>query len=198
MVAAKSASVVYGRVEPIFQGETVVVIGTGPSLTQEDVAFCQGRARVLAIKHAVDADTGRWWHHNGERMQSFRGLRYTLDPAVAQWATVLRNTGFIGLETDPVGLRTGKCSGYQAINLAVHLGAKRIVLLGYDLQPDAKGRDHFFGKHAKGNRPNLAEFLPLFRHLVQPLKDLGIQSWNASRVSALACFQRGTIQEALA
>jgi hypothetical protein len=199
----------YGVVPRCFEGETVVCVGSGPSLTAEDLALVRGRARVIAIKNVIDlapwadvlyscdADQNRWWSRNGDRLQDFAGLRFTLDPAAAKWATVLKNTGFAGLELDPSGLRTGKNSGYQAINVAVLLGAKRIVLLGYDMQPDATGRDHFFGAHPLKNRPPFAAFLPLYPTLVEPLKALGVQLVNASRVSALTCFPRVTLEQAL-
>lgn len=194
----------------LWPGATVVCIGTGPSLTPEDVAYCQGKARVLAIKHAIDlapwadvlyscgSDTGKWWQRNGARVQDFAGLRYTLDEKAAPWAQVLTNTGTSGLETDPGGLRTGRNSGYQAINLAVHLGAARIVLLGYDMAPDAKGQDHYFGQHWHGSRVPFGAFVDLFATLLEPLKALGIAVLNASRQTALTCFPRVSLAEALA
>ena len=42
------------------------------------------------------------------------------------------NTGEEGLELDPTGLRNGQNSAYAAINLAVHMGARTVVLLGVD------------------------------------------------------------------
>ncbi len=193
----------------LWPGETVVCIGTGPSLTRDDVDYCRGRAKVIAVKHAIEwapwadaiyscgQDAGKWWQRTGPSLADYAGLRYTLDPAAAAWANVLKNTGFLGLETDPDGLRTGKNSGYQAINLAVHLGAARIVLLGYDMQPDGD-RDHFFGAHWHGSRPPFRAFVDLFETLVQPLRELGIQILNATRRTALTCFPKVSIEEALA
>jgi hypothetical protein len=203
---------VIGSVPRLWPGETVVCLGSGPSLTREDVASCRGRARVIAIKDSVTLapwadvlygcgrDSGGWWAKNGPRLADFAGLRFTLDPKAAAWATVLRETGMTGLETDPSGLRTGKNSGFQAINLAVHLGARRIVLLGYDLQRTG-GRERWFGSHPWQTRSwselGLA-MIPLFETLVSPLAALGITIINASRETALACFPRQPLAEALA
>jgi len=193
----------------LWPGETIVCLATGPSLTSADVDYCRGRARVIAVKNAsdlaqwadavysADSDTTLWWKRNGDRLHAYSGLRYTLDPAAAKWATVLRNTGFTGLELDPSGLRTGKNSGYQAINLAVHLGAKRIILLGYDMQTGPKGEDHFFGAHPFNARPPLAMFVPFFDTLVEPLRAAGVEILNASRVSALTCFPKVALVESL-
>lgn len=191
---------------------TIVCLGGGPSLTPEDVDACRGRARVIAIKDAIRlapwADVlygagaenggGKWWPHYGPSLKDFEGLRYTLDPEASTWATVLKNTGFLGLESDPSGLRIGKHSGYQAINLAVHLGASKIVLLGYDMQP-AADRDHWFGAHPYHAHPiPYAALLELFPSIVEPLQALGITVINASRSTALTCFLRLSLAEALA
>lgn len=194
----------------MWPGATIVIIGTGPSLTQEDVSYCHGRAKVIAIKDAIQmapcaeclyscgGDAGRWWQRNGDSLNDYEGLRYTLDPAAEKWAGVLENTGFIGLETYPNGLRTGHNSGYQAIGLAVHLGAAKIILVGYDLMPSADGKDHFFGAHWHKATPPFDRFRPLFDTLVEPLKALDIQIINATRRTALTCFPQMSIQEALA
>lgn len=196
----------YPTVDPLAKGRPVVCLGTGPSLTREDVDYCQGRACVIAIKDAVFlapwADVlysgeVRWWDHHGPSL-TYSGPRYTIDPKAAAWATVLRNAGAVGLETRPDGLRSGNHSGYQSINLSVHLGARMIVLLGYDMQPGPNGREHFFGSHAYARKHPPFQFLPLFRELVQPLEDLGIAIWNCSRQTALTCFPRCSLAEALA
>jgi hypothetical protein len=199
--------VITGAIDRIWSGATVVCLGTGPSLTQADVDTCRGKARVIAIKHAIElapwADAlysgeKAWWNA-GVKSLAYTGLRVAIEPGETRWgATVLKNTGPIGLETRPTGLRTGKNSGYQAINLAYLFGAGKIVLLGYDMERGADGQDHFFGQHAHGGHPPLKEFLPLFETLVAPLAAEGVSVVNASRRTALTCFPRQTIAQALA
>ncbi len=191
-------------------GQTVVCLGSGPSLTAEDVAYCHGRAKVIAVKDAVrlapwadavyacGADQSQWWQRYGPTLGEHRGLRYTLDPTASAWAMVLHATGVEGLEPSPSGLRTGRNSGYQAINLAVHLGAAKIVLLGYDLMRASDGTDHYFGDHLHGVKPPFDEFRPWYATLVAPLAALGIPIVNASRRTALDCFPCQPLAEALA
>ena len=95
---------------------------------------------------ASDAD---WWAcYDG--VPSFRGLKYSLEKRAVKWGvTVLKNTGQRGLERQRTGLRTGLNSGAAAINLAVHFGATRILLLGYDKGHSKTGPEHFFGAHPK-------------------------------------------------
>ena len=194
-----------GRATPAGRAPAAVLIAGGPSLTQADVDYCRGKARVLAIndtyRMAPWADLlyfcdGRWWdwHKDRPAFKSFAGIRATLDQRAAEtdhglkW---LKNTGPKGLETDPTGLRTGRNSGYQAINLAVHLGAKRIVLLGYDMRL-VDGSDHWFGSHPDGRALTANHFtnifLPAFKTLVEPLAKRGVEVVNATPGSALTVF----------
>jgi hypothetical protein len=204
--------VILGSVPRLWPGATIVCIASGPSLIPEDVEYCRGKARVIVVKdgirlapwadvlYACGADTGRWWPLNGPKLADYPGLRFTLDPKAAPWATVLKNTGFSGLESQPNGLRTGKNSGYQAINLAVHLGAARIVLLGYDMQQGPKGEQRWFGSHPWQTR-GWAELghamVPMFDTLVEPLANAGITVVNATRRTALDCFPKVPLVRAL-
>lgn len=192
-------------VPKLWPGETFVCLGLGPSLTQADVDQCRGRARIVAVKDAIRlapwADvlySGeiRWWKHYGPTL-TFAGMRYGIESAARAWCTPLKNAGHTGLELHPSGLRTGKNSGYQAINLAVHLGAARIVLLGYDMQLEG-GRSHFFGAHPWPSSTPWQDFRPMFDGLVDPLKSLGVSIVNASQRTALKAFPRMAIQEAVA
>lgn len=182
---------------------TIVCIGTGPSLTQADVDACRGKARVMAVNDAyrsapwadvLYACDAKWWRwHKGA--PGFAGLKYALEPQSFRWpgVTVLRNTGGSGLELQPNGLRTGHNSGYQAINLAVHFGATRIVLLGYDLRGD-----HYFGAHPDQTRPPFSVCLKAFATLVGPLADAGVVVVNATRRTALTAFPFASLEDELA
>lgn len=190
-------------VPKLWPGSTIVCLGSGPSLTAADVAQVRGLARVIAVNdtyrlapwadvlYACDA---KWWGwHKG--VPTFPGLKYTLQPQAARWPGVqlLRNAGQDGLELKPDGVRTGQNSGYQAINLAVHLGAARILLLGYDMQ----GK-HFFGAHPDQSAPPFAICLKRFATLVAPLRAAGVQILNCTRKTALTCFPCVPLETALA
>jgi hypothetical protein len=180
----------------------IVCLGTGPSLSGADVQRVQGQ-RVIAINNAYQlapwadvlyaCDVKWWrWHHGAP---TFAGRKYMLQPSCAAYPEVqaLRNTGPAGLETDPSGLRTGHNSGYQAINLAVHLGARRIVLLGYDMQGD-----HFFGRHPDQSKPPFHRCLPVFATLLDPLAALGVTVFNCTRRTALTCFPQPALEDVIA
>lgn len=190
-----------------YPGATIVCLGCGPSLTKDDVAKVRGRAVVIAINDAyrlapwadvLYACDGKWWGWHPEAL-AFRGAKYALDRYAQRFAgvAVLKNTGTKGLERDPKGLRTGRNSGYQAINLAVHFGAARIILLGYDLGPDHKGRTHWFGDHPDRVVSPYRLMRQEFLTLVAPLKEAAVEVVNCSRRTALEAFPVKPLEEIL-
>lgn len=196
------SKVPYASIPKLWPGETIVCLGTGPSLSLSDVEACNGLVPVIAINDAYTvapwadvlyaADEAWWKAQKGA--PSFPGMKVTIEPQIQAWPglQMLQNTGPAGIELTPTGLRSGLNSGYQAINLAVHLGAARIVLLGYDLHGG-----HFYA--AKSNKiPSVfAGWLAKYATLVQPLRDLGIEILNCTPGSALKVFQFASLPEAL-
>lgn len=190
-------------------GGTVVCVAGGPSLTPEDVEACRGRATVIAVNDAyrlapwaevLYAADGKWWRHHQSALTAFAGLKVSIRVANAGHPAdvqLLNRTGDRGLELQPTGLRTGRNSGYQAINLAVHLGATRILLLGYDMAFGPKGESHWFGEHWDEIRPPVATFREFFSTLVEPLTRVQVEILNCSRQTALTCFPRMALDEAL-
>lgn len=187
----------------LYPGGTLVCLGTGPSLTQSDVDYVRGRATaVIAVNDAYTvaawaqvlyACDAKWWYWHPDAAR-FAGLKFALDPRAARFpgVRVLRNTGDAGLDTRPDCLRSGRNSGYQAINLAVHLGAARIVLLGYDMTGG-----HFFGSHPDQSRPPFDICRRRFQTLVEPLQKLTIAIVNCTRKTELTAFPCAPLEQVL-
>ena len=99
---------------------------------------------------------------------------------------------------DGRALGGGGNSGFQALNMAVLFGAKRCILLGYDFQ-DAG--NHWHGRHPQGfsqtNETSLKTWIGCMNAAAKKLQDIGVDVVNASRETALTCFPRMTIGEAL-
>lgn len=217
MVATATQRTAYD-VDPVarlWPESTVVCLGSGPSLTQADVDACRGRARVIAIKDtyrlapwadALYCGDEVWWQHYGPDL-AFTGACYGLvSPHETKWVQLLDRLGvhrFLlgsgsGLSTDPRRLALGGHSGYQAINLAMHLGARTVVLLGYDMKA-AAGRLHFFGDRAYASTKHPPyEWLANFDSMVEPLRQRGVRVVNATRDTALTVFPQLPLDEALA
>lgn len=199
----------------MWPGETVACLATGPSLTQADCDGLRGKVRVIAINDAhrlapwadvLYSSDRRWWpHYKG--VSSFTGLKYGVGSGLNKSnpfsgypeIQVLKNTGYSGIETEPNGLRTGRNSGYAAINLAVHFGAARILLLGYNMSHHHGA--HFFGDHPVGLHQTSGLY-PGFRRsfdsMVAPLKALGVEVINCTTNTSLHTFPQQPWREVLA
>jgi Uncharacterized Rossmann fold enzyme len=101
---------------------------------------------------------------------------------------------------DPSAIHTGKNGGFQALHLAVLFGASRIVLLGYDFQATGN-KSHWHGDHPPGlsnSRRRYGQWLQPLQQLARDIKTRGgIEVLNATRETAIECFPRVELQEAL-
>ena len=199
-------------IERFFAGQTVAILGSGPSLTTEQVDRCLGTA-LIAISDArqlapwadvLYSSDARWWDHH---QPFFYGLKLGLAPAPAfPGVFTLRPDTESVFSDDPTALATGRggdgyahynSSGYQAINLAVLLGAKRILLLGYDLRV-ADGKHHFFGDHPRafGQADHYASMRGAFIKLPQALAARGVEVINCTPGRALDYFPKLPLEQA--
>lgn len=93
----------------------------------------------------------------------------------------------------------GGNSGFQALNLAVQFGAKKVILVGFDMRID-RGV-HWHGRHPGHlNNPREANFVKwreAFNESAPTLADMGVTVINASPVSALTAFPILSFEEAL-
>jgi hypothetical protein len=103
-----------------------------------------------------------------------------------------------GLCKEPGMIFHGNNSGYQAVGLAYTWGASRVILLGYDMQYTG-GRRHWFGDHPRGlnNATGLACWQRSFPKLAADAEKVGLEIVNASRETALTCFPRMRLEDAL-
>lgn len=199
---------------PNWAGETAVIVATGPSAADIDLSIVRGKARFLAIKDGwrlcpwADALYGcdhHWWEaHKG--VSDFNGIRLAYDKAtVSRWPGIEYLKVDIASPNDhrmlfgKIGtVGWGGNSGFHAINLAAQFGAKRILLVGFDMRVD-HGK-HFFGQHKYCNRPNektVAMWRGILDATAPALAGRGIEVINCSPVSALTAFPKLTFEAAL-
>ncbi|HCZ47952.1 MAG TPA: hypothetical protein DCZ11_02985 [Gammaproteobacteria bacterium] len=169
---------------------------------------CRGRARVITVnsswQRAPWADVhyssdAPWWDYHlarGMRAAS-RGEFWTGDPTYrppgmrgVRFSKPLR-----GISRRPGVIAWGGNSGYCALGLAVQFGAARVLLLGYDMQGDT----HWHGDHPDEIRKDFAFAMwrERFGEAARDLRRMGVAVINCSRETALDCFERASIQEAL-
>lgn len=138
-----------------------------------------------------------WWDRYADDVSlTFTGERWTCTEgaAKAHGLNHIRSAKLPGLSRDPSVIHEGHNSGYQAIGLARHFGAERIILLGYDMQGT-----HWFGDHPREFRArnDFRVFLPPFKVLAADLAADGVEVVNCSRDTALKAFPRSTIEQVL-
>ena len=200
-------------------GSIWVLLASGPSQCGEDIEAVrvfreQTGARVTAINNQIFsapwADVhyvaDQTWHEAYRKrpeaapvLDEYRGERlgWTAGSARYGYRPVRRETGRgLGL----TGVRSGANSGHQALNLAYLRGARLVILLGYDMQHTG-GRLHNHPDHP-APLPNFSNGMPAlcvagFNASAPMLRALGCRVINASRESALRCFERLGLAEAL-
>lgn len=191
------------KVEAEWRGQTVVVLASGPSMSQAVADIVRGKCRVIVVnstyKLAPWADIlyaadHTWWTHNPEA-QNFAGRRVTIYPIMdSNDAMYLHNGGSSGLDSRRSYLRTGKNSGYQAMHLALHLGAKRILLCGFDMRPG-----HWHPEHPEEVRKPMpfSFWVKKFNEVAPMYAARGVHVINCTPNSALACFEKQKLEIAL-
>jgi hypothetical protein len=185
------------------------ILASGPSLNKEDVDAIKGKGTVIVIndnyKMAPWADylyycDPKWyhWHADNPEFQHFQGQIWTQDETTAKenGFNYIKSTPGEGISTDPRVIYQGSNSGFQAINLAYHLGARKIILLGYDMQL-TNGQNHWFGKHPDGVISSYKNWIGYYNRLADDAKTKNLDIINCSRQTALTCFTRQPLEKVL-
>lgn len=171
-------------------------------MLEVDLELLRGR-RVIAINSSYErvpfADflafgDLRWWREHRLPLCGFHGRvvtwRQTPDPlkGTNRPILILEKQLPPGLATLPTRVVFRRTSYSGAINLAVHLGAAKIVALGLDGKPAKDGRTHHHRPHPAdwvGKPDKWIKQRAELQTLVEPLKQLGIEMFNASPGSAV-------------
>jgi len=191
------------RVPRDWEGETVFLIGGGPSVSEVDLNRLRGQ-RVVVINgsYAVypQADTlvftdVRWW---GKYKPKFKGEIITIDPVhklYPKTIKVLDRQRSSGLSNDPSRLTCWHTSMTTAINLIVLRGASRIAIIGLD----GHGLWHHdpYPMNWGRNRKRFYFHGEALKAQVDPLKAMGVQVYNLNPHSTHKMFPFATLDEML-
>lgn len=194
-------------VPPLWEGKTVAILASGPSLTPAVAAAVAHLPRVVVsdnFRIAPDADLlyaadVEWWAQNPDALD-FKGLKVTIGDA-NPWPQILRmrDTGPIGFDPSLNCLRNGGNSGYQALHLVMHSRPDRVLLCGYDMH--AKNGYHWFGKHPAPLRNTHPDDFVLraqrFLLLAEAATERGIEVINCSLGSAITAFPIRRVEDSL-
>lgn len=197
---------------PNWTGERCVIVASGPSAKDIDLASARGKARFIAINNSwrlapwsdlLYACDFRWWKaYKG--VPEFAGLKASQDSMIHSqeaWnikrVVCERKTDAL-LMQQPGKIGWAGNSGFHCLNLAAQFGCKRIILVGFDLRLD-KGV-HWHGRHSKMNNPtprNVERWRRAIDDAAPVLKQHGIEVLNCSPISALKNYPKVSFAEAM-
>lgn len=190
------------------------MIATGHSAKNAGIDRLKGKLKVIAIKEAaVDlcpwADVAYgcdapWWKHR-KGLPEFGGLKVGWDQKIPfqdvrriKIRRALPNSYVNRIIVDEPGvIGGGQNSGFQAANLAIQFGVNRILLVGFDLSGE-----HYYGRNNwfKGGNPDRSVFdacISVWKDNADLIRSLGVHVINANNSSALRCFPKHSIEDAL-
>jgi hypothetical protein len=202
-----------------WEGDTVAILASGPSMSKGIADYVRERCRVIAVNNQgidtlVDgqlrpalaswadvlyASDAKWWIQYRDRALSFRGDKVTVQSQVP-FAEVLslKMSRNIPYDPSPDSIVTGGNSGYAALHLAVQRGASKVILCGYDMR-EVGGKRHWFGSH-EGKLESVQRYtnwIANFTRLSLMLEQMRVEVVNCTPKSALRCFKMGNLLEVL-
>lgn len=189
---------------PEWTGRAAFIVAGGPSVLSQDLELLRGRC-VIAINDSHEripwADIlffadARWWVKHRESALRFAGRIVTTsdvalpdgDPAIDRVRRCRRVTAGNGeplrLCREPDGLAVRRTSVTAAMNLAFHLGAMVLVLLGVDGCRASDGRCHHYNKPRPIDADRMDKQFELqaadLRSVADDLRGAGVTVLNAS------------------
>lgn len=195
----------------VWEGETVFVIGGGPSVEGQRHLFHKlQERRCIGVNNSYQHGSwvgviffgdAKWWIWHREAMVKYPGLIVTNCPADIFPPKVVKRTlrqhnGW-SVRQDTIAWNAN--SGYSAINLAALFGASRIVLLGFDMSPDAAtGKYHWHAEHpVSAKMADYHNFLGFTRHIKRGAEQQGVQIINTSLNSKITEFEKIALEDIL-
>lgn len=198
----------------MYEGQTVFLLGGGPTLTDLNLKAIVGRP-VIGVNLAYTlgcwvvmtffADAKFYWW-NRDALQAYKGRKVTLNRIAKNNAVTTENEpnllfmreGKSGrLYSDPDILAWNRSSGAAAINLAVHTGARNIVLLGYDMRRVYDRKNWMPHVQEKTNQNPYEYMLGTLKGLASSAVEMGVRIINATPGSAIDCFEKMDYSEAV-
>jgi hypothetical protein len=150
----------------------------------------------------------RFYLENIEQLHRFKNVKVTdvgsLPPSRAyehrNIKKLKRDTNY-GISDYTDTIRWNHNAGAGAINLAVHLGVKRIMLLGFDMKADKNGNTHWHSGLPNYARPtdkvSFDKFLGCFAHIAIDAEIRHVEILNVNPDSAIKEFKKVTLKEVL-
>ena len=196
------------------------ILGGGPSLNDVDLSLIHHR-RIIGVNNSygdpvynkrgkligyeprpwVDIcwfGDSRWYSWHIKNMRDFPGLiaHCVLRLKEARGLHAYNRGKPAGIEERPDYISWNRNSGASAINLAYHLGASRVVLLGFDMRR-VNDKTNWHDDHPSPQKNPYYRFLRLFPKIAKDAEALGLEIINATPDSAIEQFPIMTLERYL-
>jgi len=199
---------------PDWKGETVAIVGAGPSAKKNNLALLKN-IRVLAIKKSFElvpfaevvyGCDGPWWR-SVQGLPNFKGLKLSYDDRVVGVEFGINKVKIPDIKCDrmlfdEIGtVGAGGNSGFQSLNLVLQFGAVRVLLIGFDAF-GSYGKEHWYGRNTAWamNNPdeyNYVRWRKAMTGVADDISSRGVEVVNTSQDSTIKCFKKMSIEEAL-
>jgi hypothetical protein len=196
----------------IVENQTIFVLGGGPSVKSLDLSLLKDR-HVIAINasaYDVVEPTALYWaddywaEENANMLEShpckykFSSRRYGKAEFGKYGEFILRLVGGNGYASNPEQIK-GNNSGAHVINFCINMGAKRIILLGFDMKY-VNNKSHYHDRYTK---PVIYDtykevFIPSINALYAATASMNLDIINCSMDSELHCYKKVPFEEVIA
>jgi hypothetical protein len=190
----------------VHNGKRLFILASGPSLVQHDLSRLQRRL-VMGLNRSAWAYPDSHYHCTmdqrlfDEYPEVLRATRYLFTLDGRPFGIPLLLLGSEGFSEDLTqGIYSGYTVSYFALQVAIYMGFHEIFFLGLDLNHQAD-QTHFFGHDFRSRNHVDTEFPRMRRMLTfggEQAARLGVHVYNCSPTSALDCFQKVSLDWALA
>lgn len=195
-------------------GETAFILGSGPSLSKDDVELLRGR-HVIVVNGSYNICPwgevlffmdNQWFRDRKELIKNWPGLVVSYSRvAKLELPDIVHRILTDTMPTFPTPgspkVRHGNNSGQTGLSLAIAMGATTIVLLGFDMKTGDDGHTHCHDEYGvpgeKDKRVYNRLFIPFFRGWNADAKAIGVTILNATPGSALTEFPMIDLREFL-
>ena len=214
-------------ISPVYEGETAIICGTGPSITKSIIKRCNSMRAMGSVRLFGANLTYREFNLNVLHAcnYQFYDHYYPIDSRISdglfdKWTTrpelngKYKGVNYIeevwadGFSVDPSKIHAHHGTSPQLMNIALHYGITKMLLVGFDMRYPDKVTDkdyrsprHYFGEYANNLQhwPRTGaqgELEGLIKEMetIKP-EDYGIEIINCTPDSAMTCFPMGNLED---
>lgn len=215
----------------IWPDSTIYILGNGPSLGLLKNNNCLKDKHIIGINSAIEIGDyidvlffgdARWYWANKQKALDFKGLKITMNvhaPGLYETVEHEPDIKIIGREKQGFSLKKNticwnSSSGGAAIDLAMHFGAKKIILFGFDMRLIDQRKNYFinldsfirvgnisipvnYDKHVKKDPTPHFRQEKIWQYIFDLAKKMKITILNATPGSLLPVIPKIKLQETL-